>query len=56
MEAMVVMACEVQIAYYLIGLLSGKERANVKEECFKRPYETRVETVSLTCDGTFGKG
>ena len=56
-EAMVLMAVavtetwKIPVAYFLVDGLSGKERANLIEECLRRLKETGVETLSLTCDG-----
>ena len=56
-EAMVLMVVsvteswKVPIAYFLVDGVSGKERANIIEECLRRLHDTGVTTLSLTCDG-----
>lgn len=39
------------IAYFLIDGMSGKERANLVQQCLVRLKDVGVHCVSLTCDG-----
>ena len=42
---------KVPCGYFLIDLLTGKERANLVSQCIQRLYDIGVVVVSLTCDG-----
>lgn len=56
-EALVIMVVahqkswKIPIAYFLIKSLSGKEKANIINECLIRLFEIGITIVSITCDG-----
>ena len=42
---------KVPCGYFLVDGLSGKERANLVQDCIKKLSDVGIEVVSLTCDG-----